>query len=109
MVLCNDLAGSTVWTDGPPSPVAVAEPLRAEKSQRGFGSSVFAACAVTCAQTRATVSKPPVLKDEGAVVPTEHVSLPSLPPFVSCEEWGRGQRKIHPCLRCGLRFCRLKR
>lgn len=106
MILGNDLAGSAVWLDGPPSPVVVTKPLIAEKSQSSLGSSVFPACTVTRVPNRATVLKPPVLQDGGVVVHM-HVSLPSLPQSVSCEEWGRAKGQIHPCLLCRLRLLRV--
>lgn len=87
MILGNDLAGSAVWADGPPSPVVSPKPYALEKSQSNLGSSVFPACAVTRAQSCATV-----LEDKGVVVPPVHVSLSSLPQAISCQEWGRSQR-----------------
>lgn len=57
MILDNDICGSRVWADGPPPAIVVPEPLVSsgpDINQAEF-PDVFAACAVTRAQSKSAV------------------------------------------------------
>lgn len=92
MVLGNDLMGSRVWANIPPTPVVVAKPVVSEGPREKW--RVFPACTMTCAQSRKESSlDPPGSGGSDGEVLIEHVvPLPDLPSSVSREDWVKSQR-----------------